>query len=204
MAQSFSSWFIKTWDKRNEPLCRFSRQNFFPKESPVHPTKLLRSVPFYTSWLIQSNPNGIQPLLTLLLMTLQIVQGLLEESSYEKFQFGTGIENPILHFPDISLHQTLLHFLSSAEISYHKLMKCDLRAITSQQSKEGSMAWWWEWLSISAKGSGCSAPGRIRPQRILDFSSQANKSDRMHFRWLICLKRLTSYTTQIALLYYTS
>lgn len=200
VVQSFRGWFIKSWDKRNEPLWRCSRQNIFPKESPVLPTKLLRSVPFCTSWLVQSSPSEIQPLLQLLPMTLQIVQWLLAKSSYEKFQFGTT-ENPYL---TLSWHFTASHFLSSAKISYHKFKKCDLRSITSQRSKQELLAWWWEWLNIFDKVSGCSAPGRIRPQRILDFSSQVNNSVSTGFGWLICLRTLLSYTTQIALLYYTS
>ena len=66
------------------------------------------------------------------------------------------------------------------------------------------MAWWWEWLSVSTKASGCSVPGRIWPQRILDFSSLVNKSGSMGFRCLNCLERLTCYTTHLALLHYTS
>lgn len=52
-----------------------------------------------------------------------------------------------------------------------------------------------EWV-LSTRGIG--------PQTSLISSSQVNKSSSTDFRWLVCLERCTSYTPQIALLYYTS
>lgn len=52
-----------------------------------------------------------------------------------------------------------------------------------------------EWV-LSTRGIG--------PQTSLNSSSRVNKSSSTDFRRLVCLKRCTSYTAQIALLYYTS
>lgn len=115
-------------------------------------------------------------------------------------------KNPILHFPDPSVQQTLIYFLSNEEISYHKHVKWNLRSITNQQSKCGSIG------IIMGLIMGMAKPKQVDAQHQGESSHRESWTSHPRLKkvaaWVsdgwLCLKRLTSYTTQMALLYCTS